>query len=178
MSDATSDRALVAAFLATREERAFRDLYRRYTPRLFRVAVRLTNDRSGVAEDLVHETWVRAAAGLAGFGWRASLGTWLTGILINRAREQYREWAGGARLPADARPGAAEPPLDVRLDLAQAIAALPAGYREAIVLHDIEGYTHEDIAMITGRDVGTSKSQLSRARRVLRRWLAPEGSPA
>ena len=49
MSDATSDRALVAAFLATREERAFRDLYRRYTPRLFRVAVRLTNDRGGVA---------------------------------------------------------------------------------------------------------------------------------
>ncbi|MDX2122457.1 MAG: sigma-70 region 4 domain-containing protein, partial [Gemmatimonadota bacterium] len=69
-------------------------------------------------------------------------------------------------------------PLDDRLDLQAAVAALPPGYREAIVLHDIEGYTHEDIAMITGRDVGTSKSQLSRARRLLRRWLVPERSPA
>lgn len=178
MTDATSDRELVTAFLATRDERAFRDLYRRHTPRLFRIAVRLTNDRGGVAEDLVHDTWVRAAGGIARFGWRASLGTWLTGILINRAREQYREWAGGERLPVDALPGPAGPAPEVRLDLAQAIAALPTGYREAIVLHDIEGYTHEDIAMITGRDVGTSKSQLSRARRALRRWLAPEGSPA
>lgn len=178
MTDSPPDRALVAAVLATGDERAFRLLYQRHTPRLYRMAVRLTGDRGGIAEDLVHDTWVRASAGLAGFAWRASLGTWLTGILINRAREQYREWAGEAGPPMTEPAADAPVPLDDRLDLQAAVAALPPGYREAIVLHDIEGYTHEDIAVITGRDVGTSKSQLSRARRLLRRWLVPERSPA
>lgn len=68
--------------------------------------------------------------------------------------------------------------LDDGLDLREAIAALPDGYRAALVLHDVEGYTHDDVASLLGIDVGTSKSQLARARRSLRRWLEPEGRPA
>ncbi len=174
-----SDRELVAAVLNQGDERAFRVLYRRYTPRLYRVALRLTEDRGGVAEDVVHDTWLRAAAKFGSFEWRSSLATWLTGFLINRVRELQREWAreGGSvtGLPdAESRPVH----LDERLDLREAIAALPPGYRAAVVLHDVEGYTHDDIATLLGIDAGTSKSQLSRARQSLRRWLEPDGRPA
>ena len=175
-----SDRELVAAIQAHGDERAFRFLYQRHTPALYRTAHRLTNNRDGAAEDLVHDTWVRAATRFGEFEWRASLRTWLTGILLNGIRELRRRWAreaGATTDDPDWHP-ATPAPLDARLDLEGAILALPPGYREAIVLHDIEGYTHEDIARITGNDVGTSKSQLARARRSLRRWLAPEEDTA
>jgi len=174
-----TDRELVDAVRDRGDERAFRTLYRRHTPRLYRIAARLTGDRGGVADDVVHDTWLRASARFASFEWRSSLATWLTGFLINRVRELHREWAregGGAAEPAEveSRPV----PLDDRLDLREAIARLPAGYRAAVVLHDVEGYTHEDIAGLLGIDVGTSRSQLSRARQSLRRWLEPDGRPA
>lgn len=174
-----SDRALVDAVLERGDERAFRLLYRRHTPRLYRVALRLTDDRGGVAEDLVHDAWLRAAAKFGSFEWRSSLATWLTGFLINRVREARREWAreagsATALTEVEARPVE----LDERLDLREAIAALPPGFRAAVVLHDVEGYTHDDIAALLGIDAGTSKSQLSRARQSLRRWLEPEGRPA
>ena len=135
-----SDRELVAAVLNQGDERAFRVLYRRHTPGLYRVALRLTDDRGGVAEDVVHDTWLRAAAKFGSFEWRSSLTTWLTGFLINRVRELQRESAreGGSvtGLPdAESRPVH----LDERLDLREAIAALPPGYRAAVVLHARRG---------------------------------------
>jgi RNA polymerase sigma-70 factor (ECF subfamily) len=175
-----TDRELVDAVLKSGDEQAFRMLYRRHTPKLYRVAVQLTEDRGGVAEDVVHDAWIRAAARFETFEWRSSLSTWLTGFLINRVRELRRDWA---REGAEATEGAAEAVtpvvhLDDRLDLRQAITALPDGYRAAIVLHDVEGYTHDDVASLLSIDVGTSRSQLARARRSLRRWLEPEGKPA
>lgn len=180
MTDERPDRELVAAVVNGGDERAFRLLYRRHTPKLLRVAVRLTDDRGGVAEDIVHDTWIRAAARFERFEWRSSLSTWLTGFLINRVRELRRDWAqeGGEASAGAAEVESRPVQLDERLDLRQAVAALPDGYRAAIVLHDIEGYTHDDVASLLGIDVGTSKSQLARARRSLRRWLEPEGRPA
>jgi RNA polymerase sigma-70 factor (ECF subfamily) len=174
-----TDRELVDAVERRGDERAFRVLYRRHTPRLYRIACRLTEDRGGVADDVVHDTWLRASARFASFEWRSSLPTWLTGFLINRVRELQRGWAREGGGPDDLAGAESHPvPLDDRLDLREAIARLPAGYRAAVVLHDIEGYTHEDIAGLLGIDVGTSRSQLSRARQSLRRWLEPEGRPA
>ncbi|MEZ4589352.1 MAG: RNA polymerase sigma factor [Gemmatimonadales bacterium] len=180
MSAGPTDRELVGSILATGDEAAFRALYRRHTPALYRTAVRLTEDRGGVAEDLVHDTWLRAAERLAGFEWRSALATWLTGILFNRVREIRREWTRRDAVSLDLAP---EPPAlprseEDRIDLERAIAELPPGYRAAVLLYDVEGFSHEEVAEILGIDVGTSKSQLSRARRRLRWWLGPEERPA
>jgi RNA polymerase sigma factor (sigma-70 family) len=180
------DRALVDRVVGARDEAAFRALYRRHTPRLFALAVRLTGDRAD-AEDAVHDAWVRAADALGGFAWRSSLATWLAGVLVNRVRELRR--ARRRELPADDADAAALAdaltngavdggplPGDAdRLDLERAIAALAPRYREVLVLHDVEGFTHEEIGALLGIEPGTSKSQLARARDRVRRALAPEG---
>ena len=169
-----TDRDLVTIIVTRGDEGAFRTLYRRHTPALFRIASRLTLDREDVAEEIVHDTWLRAASRWAEFEWRSSLKTWLTGILLNRVREVRRAWTRERTDPLSEEPeDPADFALDTRLDLESAINRLPPGYRAAVVLHDIEGYAHQEIAMLLGIDVGTSKSQLARARRSLRRWLEP-----
>ncbi|MFN0180779.1 MAG: RNA polymerase sigma factor [Gemmatimonadales bacterium] len=173
-----ADRDLLQRIIATGDEAAFRRLYQRHTPALYRMAIRLTDDRDGAAEDLVHDTWIRASERWGEFAWRSALATWLGGILLNRVREARRQWT---RHPTDPLLGDEAEPLeapDDRLDLEAAIARLPPGYRTAVVLHDIEGYDHAEIASLLGIDIGTSKSQLSRARRALRRWLEPRWSPS
>ena len=175
-----SDRELVQRFIARGEEEAFRLLFRRYTPRLYATAWRLTGGRHEDAEDVVQAAWLRAARQIDRFEWRSALSTWLTAIAINCARETRR-----ARSPEPAPPEILETlaapvvPAGARLDLDRAIAALPDGYREVLVLHDVEGLTHVEIAAALGLAVGTTKSQLFHARRALRRWLGdttPEGA--
>jgi RNA polymerase sigma-70 factor (ECF subfamily) len=109
------------------------------------------------------------------------LSTWLGGIAINCARELWRE--GGGRNEAldeeqDQLPLARGSPAgpEDRIDLERAIERLPQGYRQVFVLHDVEGYTHEEIGGLLGIEAGTSKSQLSHARRRLRSALEPPGS--
>ena len=115
---------------------------------------------------------------LPDFRWESSLRTWLVGITLNvcrdivRRRIRERERLGPRSLE-EAGSGFRR---DVgSLDLERAIAALPQGYREILVLHEIEGYTHEEIAGLLGIDAGTSRSQLSRARGALRSRLRGEG---
>ncbi|HEX6560035.1 MAG TPA: sigma-70 family RNA polymerase sigma factor, partial [Longimicrobiales bacterium] len=85
-----TDRELVDALLATRDEAAFRELYGRYTPRLYRLVANLLDNYEHEAEDVVQETWLRAAAALHTFRWGSSLATWLSAIALNRAREVLR----------------------------------------------------------------------------------------
>lgn len=133
-----ADRELVERIVARKDESAFRELYRRHTPALFAIAVRLRGDADPSPEELVHDAWVRAADTFARFEWRSGLATWLTGILVNRIREAWRE---AARFESDAAEAADHPtpdiPLDDRIDLARAIALLPAGYRTVIVFRGI-----------------------------------------
>jgi RNA polymerase sigma-70 factor (ECF subfamily) len=160
------DREAVRSFLARRDEASFLVLYRRHTPYLYRLALRLLAGRRAEAEDAVQETWLRAAARLDAFRGEAALRTWLAGFAINCCRELLRD-PRAASDGDDVRAGtvaAAGPDVD----LERAIAALPPGYREVLVLHDVEGYTHEEIAARLEITPGTSKSQLSRARRALR----------
>jgi RNA polymerase sigma-70 factor, ECF subfamily len=164
------DRGLVARFLARRDEAAFLALYRRHTPFLYRFLLALSGGSASEAEELVQESWVRAAARVEGFAWRSSLKTWLAGIARNAWRERVRA-PRNAPLETEELPA---PPVRheiARVDLERALAGLAPGYREAILLHDVEGYTHEEVAALTGVDAGTSKSQLSRARRALRARL-------
>jgi RNA polymerase sigma-70 factor (ECF subfamily) len=123
----------------------------------------------------VQDTWLRATTRLPDFRGDASLRTWLAGFTINCCRERWRR-----REPATPEPEEAtrsEPVVD-RLDLERAIAALPDGHREVFVLHDLEGFTHEEIAARLGIVPGTSKSQLSRARSSLRARMARAERPA
>jgi RNA polymerase sigma-70 factor (ECF subfamily) len=123
------------------------------------------------AEDVVQEAWMRAAAGLVRFRGESAFGTWFTGIAIRCAYECLRRTpAGGAAAFADPPTGAPSP--ELAIDLERAIAVLPDGYRTALVLHDVHGYTHAEIAALLGIEEGTSKSQLSRARRAIRATLS------
>jgi len=167
------DRALVHRFLERRDEVAFRALYDRHSGRLYRFLLRLTG-RAAEAEEGVQETWVRACRGLERFAWRSALSTWLAGIAIRWWREECRrrgrvteEEPAEAGL-ADIAPSPGE--ID-RIDLERALGDLALGYREAILLHDVFGHTHGEIAELLDVDEGTSKSQLSRARRALRARL-------
>jgi len=172
-----SERRLVARLIRRRDRRAFGILYERHTPYLYRLALRLSAGDSPSAEDAVHDAWFRAVPRLPGFAWRSSLRTWLAGFVVNAIRERSRaepeSLPSAPVLPADDLPLAAT--CD-RVDLERALATLPVGFREILVLHDVEGYTHEEIAALRGIEPGTSKSQLSRARAAMRRALTASAS--
>lgn len=168
------DRELAEAVILTGDEGAFRELYRRHTPRLYQFVLRFLGGAEMDAEDVVQEVWIQAARRLDGFRWEARLETWLTAIALNVARDQLRKrYRRGGQQDVDTVELASPmTPMSERLDLDAAIAALPDGYRTVLVLHDVEGFKHHEIAEALGISTGTSKSQLSGARRVLRRLLS------
>ena len=113
---------------------------------------------------------------LAGFEFRSSFRTWITGIAVRCALESLRrpgrldaEYVEGLQRTQPAPPDASQ-----RIDLERAFERLPPGYRVVLVLHDVEGYTHDEIGESLGIASGTSKSQLSRARAWLRSALGSE----
>ncbi|MGH8285096.1 MAG: RNA polymerase sigma factor, partial [Steroidobacteraceae bacterium] len=150
------DRELVSRFLSDREERPFRELYRRHTPLIYRVSVRMLygEPRPNLsAEDATQECWLRAVRGLEGFEWRSAFPTWLVGIAL-------RVCAEGRRAPAavhgldDYIESVSPPALDAaaleRIDIERLLATLPVGYRTVVILHDIEGFTHDEISAALG----------------------------
>jgi RNA polymerase sigma-70 factor (ECF subfamily) len=166
----TDDVALVEQFLRGRSEDAFRALYRAHTPALYALALRLTGGDRGEAEDLVQESWVRALSGLRTFRAQSALRSWLCGVLVNVRRGRIRTDWRTVDAP-EVEPIAAASSSDDAIDLERAIAALPEGARDVYVLHDVHGYTHREIADLLGIVEGTSKSQLNRARSLLRSSL-------
>lgn len=163
---------LVKRFLSTGDETSFREMYRRHTPALYRLALRLAGGSEANAQDAIQDTWIRACKSLSRFEWKSSLRTWLAGILVNRTRELDRErWRQPQEeLPDELTASTVARPAE-RLDLEQAISRLPAGYRQVLVLHDIEGNTHEEIGLLLEISAGTSKSQLFHARKTVRAML-------
>jgi RNA polymerase sigma-70 factor (ECF subfamily) len=175
------DARLVKRFLKSRDEGAFRTLYRAHTKAMLAVVWRYFDGDRVEAEDVVQEAWMRATDRLATFRGESSLRTWLVGIAINCARNRARsrratqardvDLADVVELPAS--PGAATNVANY--DVERAVARLPEGYREVLFLHDVFGYTHDEIANMLGVESGTSKSQLHRARSSVRRWLNEKG---
>ena len=171
----SGERRLVDAFLAKRDEKAFHRLYQRHTPPLYQLVLRLLAGDEHDTQEVIQDTWVRAVKRLGHFRWQSSFRTWLTGIAINRCREQFRRRTKRnehSRIDDLELANPAESGVHLRLiDLENAIAKLPEGYRQVLVLHDIEGYKHAEIGQLLDIDPGTSKSQLFNARRALRRTL-------
>src|SRR5215467_11203290 len=168
---ADEDRSLVDRFLANRDEQAFREIYRQHGSALYGFARSLVQ-RDGVAEDIVHEAWLRAVRRLPSFDGRSSLRTWLIGFVVHCCHETWRdERRHGAGL-GDGEPGGdtARPASGhaEKLDLERALARLAPGYRAVLLLHDLHGMTHDEIATLLDIAPGTSKSQLARARQALR----------
>ena len=154
---------------------AFEDLYHGHSRGIYALCVRMTADPSR-AEELTQETFVRAWRKLDQFRGEGGFGAWLRRLAVNlvlsgrRAawRQRRRETAAGNVVPFPSVPA---PDHGSAIDLEQAIAVLPTGARRVFVLHDVEGYRHEEIAELLGVATGTSKAQLHRARRLLREAL-------
>lgn len=170
--DPNSDQQLILDFLKHRSERVFRELYRRHAARLHRLALHFANYDPVHADEAAQETWITAVQKLPAFGSRSTFRTWLTGILINKVRElrkaNNRNTTEG--LSHDLAQGVAGYP-GIHLDLQRSLAALTPGYHQVLILHDAEGYTHQEIAELLGISEGTSKSQLFEARRKVRKYL-------
>lgn len=167
------DRALADRVAGGGDEAAFRTLYRRHTPYLYQLALRLMKGSEADADDVVQEAWVRAVERLDGFRWEASLRSWVSAIVLNVCRGMFRkknrDWSVLHPESVPVRRSSEED----RIDLEHAISLLPDGYRAVLVLHDVEGYTHHEIAAHLGITEGTSKSQLFHARRAVRTLLDP-----
>lgn len=152
------------------DKRAFEQLYRKNVERVLALTTRLVGGDAAHGEDLAQQTFVKAWRALPGFRAQAAFSTWLHRIAVRLACDHHRSaWqrhrglaTAEASAPADPGPG---------LDLERAIAALPTRARQVFVLHDVEGWRHLDIAEVLEISVGTSKSQLSRARSLLRQGL-------
>ena len=168
MMSAADEIRLVRAYRDSRSETAFRALFRAFSGQPYRVALRMLGQKQD-ADDALHDVWIRALEGIATFREESSFSTWLVGICINRCREILR--MRGTPLDVSATPAVVSPPQGERLDLERAIALLPAGYRAVLMLHDVEGHTHEEIGRFLDIEPGTSKSQLWHARRAVRTLL-------
>jgi RNA polymerase sigma-70 factor (ECF subfamily) len=170
-SRAPSDAALAAAG----DQHAFERLYRAHVSRILGLARRMSGSQD--ADELTQEVFVRAWQKLGTFRGESAFGTWLHRLAVNVILERRRSRAVQMSRQYDdhesifERTAAHSASPDLSLDFEAAIERLPNGAREIFVLHDIEGHKHREIAGMLGISSGTSKTQLHRARLLLRTHL-------
>jgi RNA polymerase sigma-70 factor (ECF subfamily) len=171
----------LARLAAAGDTGAFESLYRRHASRVHGVIVRLVGAQGVRAEDLTQEAFVRAWQALPRFRFESAVSTWLHRLAVTTALMELRSRRSGPRFDdsedaledlgvADsAGSGTA-----LGMDLERAVGTLPPRARAVLVLHDIEGWKHEEIAEALGMAIGSSKAQLHRARHLLRTRLGGE----
>jgi RNA polymerase sigma-70 factor, ECF subfamily len=174
-----TDYALAQA-AATGDMPAFEALYERHHRRVYSLCLRMTGN-TAEAEDLAQEAFIQLYRKIGSFRGESAFTTWLHRLTVNQVLMHFRK--KGVRLeqttedgdvPAQVVRGTENPasmPVVDRIALDRAISQLPPGYRAVFVLHDVEGHEHEEIARLLGCSVGTSKSQLHKARMKLRNLL-------
>ncbi len=156
---------------------AIQALYSAYAPRVYAVVRRIAGN-DAQAEDWAQEAWVRAIRALPAFRGEARFSTWIHRIAVNsalhgrRSGRRREEREGMLRLERSDATGS--PRTLLRLRLERALERLPDGMRQVMVLHDVEGYTHEEIGEMLGVAPGTSKSQLFKARARMRALLGSQ----
>jgi RNA polymerase sigma-70 factor (ECF subfamily) len=170
------ERQLIAGVRAG-DARAERALYDGHVESVYRLAYRMTGDEH-LARELTQDTFVRVFDRIDQFRGEAALGTWIRSIAGSVVLNGLRKIKRFRRREVDLEEGASHgavargPEVDVKEKLWQAIDDLPHKYRMVFVMHDVEGYTHEEIGTALGMPAGTSKAQLFRARARLRESLA------
>ncbi len=160
---------------AAGDRAAFQRLYRLHVERIYGALYRLAGYDHARAEDLTQDAFVRAWQKLAGFRHESAFGTWLYRLAVNVALMDLRARGSNPVSIVDDEhlPESGETPFCAaeRGELERAVASLPPRARAVLVLHDIEGWRHEEIANELDMAVGTSKAQLHRARHLLRKTL-------
>jgi len=175
----TSDKAL-AQQAAAGDMPAFEELYSRHNRRVYSLCLRMTQNVAE-AEDLAQEVFIQLFRKIGSFRGESAFTTWLHRLTVNQVLMHFRkrgvrseQTTDDGDVPVQIVQGTENPnrmPVVDRIALDKAIAQLPPGYRTVFILHDIEGHEHEEIARILGCSVGTSKSQLHKARMKLRTLL-------
>jgi RNA polymerase sigma-70 factor (ECF subfamily) len=165
----------------------FRLIYEKHYRRVYSICLRMTGDVPE-AEDLTQEVFIQLHRKLASFRGDSAFTTWLYRLTVNQVLMHFRkrcvkseQTTENGKMPDSIDPATDLPqgtPLIDRIALDIAIGKLPPGYRTAFVLHDVEGYGHEEIAKILGCSPGTSKSQLHKARLKLRRLIQQQAEAA
>ncbi|HYE64900.1 MAG TPA: RNA polymerase sigma factor [Pyrinomonadaceae bacterium] len=166
---------------------AFEQLYHRHFRRVYALCLRMTGDPT-LAEDLTQEVFVQLFNKIGSFRGESAFTTWLHRLTANQVLMHFRKRSTKSELlteegetPIQIVRGTEDPnamPVIDRLALEKAIQQLPPGYRTVFVLHDVEGYGHDEIAGMMGISEGTSKSQLHKARLKLRTYLRQEAQAA
>ncbi|MFN2452664.1 MAG: RNA polymerase sigma factor [Pyrinomonadaceae bacterium] len=165
---------------------AFEQLYERHNRRVYSLCLRMTGNVQE-AEDLAQEVFIQLFRKIGSFRGESAFTTWLHRLTVNQVLMHFRkrnvkmeQTTDDGETPVQVVVGTANPnqmPVVDRIALDKAIAQLPPGYRTVFTLHDIEGHEHEEISRMLGCSVGTSKSQLHKARMKLRGLLRQQNSP-
>ncbi len=178
-SERSSDYAL-AQRAAGGDLGAFEELYERHNRRVYSLCLRMTQNVAE-AEDLAQEAFIQLFRKIGSFRGESAFTTWLHRLTVNQVLMHFRkkgvkleQTTDDGETPVQIVQGTQNPnamPVVDRIALDRAIGQLPPGYRTVFVLHDVEGHEHEEIAGMLGCSVGTSKSQLHKARMKLRTLL-------
>jgi RNA polymerase sigma-70 factor (ECF subfamily) len=177
----------VTQALAGEQMSGFDELYSKHYRRVYSICLRMTGNVAE-AEDLTQEVFIQLHRKLDSFRGESAFTTWLHRLTVNQVLMHFRKRSVRSELTTDdgEMPDSVDPvtinpeamPIVDRIGLESAIAQLPRGYRTVFVLHDVEGYEHEEIARILGCSAGTSKSQLHKGRMKLRRLLQQRAKAA
>lgn len=170
-----SDQYLLEGCLK-KDKRAQRELYERYKVAMYRLCLRYAKDRQE-AEDILQDGFIKVFADLPGFRGDGALGGWIRRVMINTALQHVRQQK--KLFPIESLDHIPDPIIEAPIfsnpsrvkTLTKIIQLLPTGYRTVFNLFVIEGYTHKEIAESLGISVNTSKSQLSKAKAMLRKML-------
>ena len=165
---------------------AFEELYNRHHRRVYSLCLRMLQN-TAEAEDLTQEVFIQLYRKIGSFRGDSAFTTWLHRLTVNQVLMHFRKrtvkfekTTEEGETPVQIVMGTenqAKMPIVDKIAIDKAIAQLPNGYRNVFVLHDVEGYEHEEVAKILGCSVGTSKSQLHKARLKMRKLLGKKSPP-
>jgi len=163
---------------AAGDAKAFERLYRAHVGKVYGLCWRLCDGDAAKADQAAQDAFVRAWEKLGSFRGEAAFGTWLHRLTVNVVLGEHRLLKRWTTFEDAEDAGAPEPShhptagLGEKIDVERALTRLPKGARAVLVLHDLEGWQHDEIAAATGIAVGTSKAQLHRARKLMKEWLS------
>jgi len=165
---------------------AFEEVYQRHHRRVYSICLRMLQNATE-AEDLTQDVFIQLYRKIGGFRGDSAFTTWLHRLTVNQVLMHFRKrnvkfekTTEEGETPVQVVGGTENPrkmPVVDKIAIENAIEQLPKGYRNVFVLHDVEGYEHEEVAKILGCSVGTSKSQLHKARLKLRKLLQKKANP-